>query len=88
MGERGREAKNKGQKHKHLLRIEAEDLQTLHRRSARKRDITLSFLEYTTEIDLDALYRLTLALMDGDGPRKDEGNLMARHWASLLQDEK
>jgi hypothetical protein len=38
-----------------LLRIEPEDLQTLHARSARQCDIALALLKHPAEIDLDAL---------------------------------
>ena len=78
MGECGREAKNKGQKHKHLLRIEAEDLQTLDCRSTRQSNIALALLEHAAEVDLDTLYGLTLALVNGKGPRKDERDLVMR----------
>jgi hypothetical protein len=39
----------------HLLRIEPEDLQTLHSRSARQSDVALALLKHPAEIDLDAL---------------------------------
>lgn len=59
-----------------LLRIEPEDLQTLHRCSARQSDVALALLKYPAEIDLDALQGLPLALVDGERPRKDERNLI------------
>jgi hypothetical protein len=69
----------KQQRQKHLFRIEAEDLQTLDRRSARQSDIALALLEHAAEIDLDTLYGLTLALVDGKSPRKDERDLVVRN---------
>lgn len=62
----------------HLLGIEPQDLQTLHRRSPRQGDVALALLEHPAEIDLDALQGLALALVDGQGPCKDERNLVAR----------
>ena len=72
------EAKGKGKGKRHLLRIEPEDLQTLHSRSARQGDVALALLKHPAEIDLDALQGLALALVDGEGPCEDERNLMAR----------
>jgi len=54
-------------------------LQTLDRRSTRQSDIALALLEHAAEIDLDPLYGLTLALVDGKGPRKDERDLIMRN---------
>ena len=53
-------------------------MQTLHRRSTRQSDVALALLKHATEIDLDALYGLTLTLVDRKGPRKDERDLIGR----------
>jgi hypothetical protein len=66
-------------KQRHLFRIEAQDLQTLHRRRTRQSDITLALLKHATEIDFDALYGLALTLVDRKGPRKDERDLLWRN---------
>lgn len=65
-------------KRRHLHRIKPEDLQAFHSRSARQCDVTLTLLKHPTKIDLDALQGLALALVDGEGPCKDERNLMTR----------
>jgi len=48
-----------------------------HHRSTRKSNIALALLKHMPKIDLDPLYGLTLTLMDGESPRKDERNLVA-----------
>ena len=37
-----------------------------------------TFLKYTPQINLNALYRLTLTFVDEEGLRKDEGKLIVR----------
>ena len=69
----GRECRQrlKATRQTHIPRVESENLPT-HRHSARQGDLTLALVNHASEVDLDALYGLTLALVDGGGPRKDK----------------
>ena len=41
----------------------------------------MALLNHGSEIDLGALYGLTLALVDGEGPCKDERNLVVARYS-------
>ena len=57
----------------HLVWIEVENLEPFETGRAGERNIRLSAFEYAPEVNLDALERLALALMDRHGPTQDEG---------------
>lgn len=61
----------------HLLLVEAQDLQGVERGGAREGDVGLAGLEDLAEVDAYALERLSLRLVNRDGPGQDDGELRA-----------
>ena len=57
----------------HLVWIEVENLEPFETGRAGERYISLSAFEHAPKVNLDALERLALALMDRHGPTQDEG---------------